>query len=95
MLHNWIAFILSAPVRQVYTVMSLLLLIDWLESLMIMRNSFIIHILLFLFIHQIYRQIDINREVEDQTNRIRMMDRVTAETSNTTNNIMRELCDQK
>jgi hypothetical protein len=41
------------------------------------------------------RQVDLNREVEDQTNRIRMMNRVAAETSDTTNNVMRELGDQK
>jgi len=41
------------------------------------------------------RQLDLNREVEDQTNRIRMMNRVAAETGDTTNNVMRELGDQK
>jgi hypothetical protein len=41
------------------------------------------------------RQVDLNREVEDQTNRIRMMNRVAVETSDTTNNVMRELGDQK
>lgn len=41
------------------------------------------------------RQLDLNRETEDQTNRIRMMNRVAAETGETTNNVMRELGDQK
>ena len=41
------------------------------------------------------RMLDINREAEDQTNRLRMMNRVVNESDNTTNNIMRELGDQK
>ena len=39
--------------------------------------------------------LDLNREAEDQTNRLRMMNRVVNESDNTTNNIMRELGDQK
>lgn len=39
--------------------------------------------------------LDLNRETEDQTNRLRMMNRVANETQNTSNNIMRELGDQK
>lgn len=41
------------------------------------------------------RMLDLNREAEDQTNRLRMMNRVANETQNTSNNIMRELGDQK
>jgi len=41
------------------------------------------------------RMLDLNREAEDQTNRLRMMNRVVNESDNTTNNIMRELGDQK
>lgn len=41
------------------------------------------------------RQIDINREVEDQTNRLRNMNRVVNDTTDTTNNIMFALGDQK
>lgn len=38
---------------------------------------------------------DINSQTEDQTNRFRMMNRVTNETQDTCNNIMRKLGDQK
>jgi hypothetical protein len=41
------------------------------------------------------RMLDLNRNAEDQTNRLRMMNRVANETQNTSNNIMRELGDQK
>ena len=41
------------------------------------------------------RQLDLNREAEDQVNRLRMMNRVVNESNDTTNNIMRELGDQK
>lgn len=41
------------------------------------------------------RMLDLNREAEDQTNRLRMMNRVVNESGETTNNIMRELGDQK
>lgn len=34
------------------------------------------------------RMLDINRETDDQTNRIKMMTKVTYETQNTSNNIM-------
>lgn len=39
--------------------------------------------------------LDLNREAEDQTNRLRNMNRVVNESGETTNNIMRELGDQK
>lgn len=39
--------------------------------------------------------LDLNRNAEDQTNRLRMMNRVANETQNTSNNIMRELGEQK
>ena len=35
------------------------------------------------------RMLDLNREAEDQTNRLRMMNRTQAETQNTSDNIMR------
>lgn len=41
------------------------------------------------------KMLDLNRETEDQTNRLRMMNRVANETQNTSNNIMRELGEQK
>ena len=41
------------------------------------------------------RMLDINRETEDQTNRLKMMTKVTYETQNTSNNIMNELGNQK
>ena len=41
------------------------------------------------------RMLDLNREADDQTNRLRMMNRVVNESNDTTNNIMRELGDQK
>lgn len=40
------------------------------------------------------RMLDLNREADDQTNRLRMMNRVVNESNETTNNIMRELGDQ-
>jgi hypothetical protein len=41
------------------------------------------------------RMLDLNREADDQTNRLRMMNRVVNESNETTNNIMRELGDQR
>ncbi len=41
------------------------------------------------------RMLDLNREAEDQNNRLRMMNRVVNESNDTTNNIMRELGDQR
>jgi hypothetical protein len=41
------------------------------------------------------KMLDLNRETEDQTNRLRMMNRVANETQDTSNNIMRELGQQK
>lgn len=41
------------------------------------------------------KMLDLNRETEDQTNRLRMMNRVANETQETSNNIMRELGQQK
>jgi hypothetical protein len=41
------------------------------------------------------RMLDINRETEDQTNRLKLMTKVTYETQNTSNNIMNELGNQK
>jgi hypothetical protein len=41
------------------------------------------------------RLLDLNRDAEDQTNRLRMMNRVVNESNDTTNNIMRELGDQR
>ena len=41
------------------------------------------------------RMLDINRETDDQTNRIKMMTKVTYETQNTSNNIMNQLGNQR
>lgn len=41
------------------------------------------------------RMLDLNREADDQTNRLRMMNRVVNESNETTNNITRELGDQR
>jgi hypothetical protein len=41
------------------------------------------------------RMLDLNREAEDQTSRLRSMNRVVNESNDTTTNIMRELGDQK
>ena len=41
------------------------------------------------------RLLDLNRQAEDQTNRLRMMGRQINQSNDTTNNIMRELGDQR
>ena len=41
------------------------------------------------------RMLDINRETDDQSNRIKMMTKVTYETQNTSNNIMNQLGNQR